>query len=122
MYAMPEASALQSLIGREVGQIALDPHSVQFRLEGGGFIRSDFDIEHVDEDGAVWRYDCVAHTGPPLLLRRLLRKAVSGLQTEGHCLTLTFEGGAELRLFSEIGPYECGVIQLTDDQSNYIVY
>jgi hypothetical protein len=121
MHPIPAASELQALIGREIAQIALDPHSVQFRWDEGGFIRSEFDIEHIDEEGISWRYDCTAHSGPPLKLHRLLQKKVESLEVDELCLTLLFEGGAKLRLFTEIGPYECGLIQLTED-AGYLVY
>ena len=80
-----------------MGQIALDPYSVQFHWEEGGFIRSEFDIEHVDEEGNSWRYDCVAHSGPPLKLHRLLQKKVESIDVEELCLTLSFDSGAKLR-------------------------
>lgn len=123
MHYFPPASELQFLVGKQVSQIALDPHSVQFRWDGGGQITAQWDLEHVDQDGSVHRYDCVAHTAPPLALHRLLNASVSMIDVQPLCLTLEFDGGQLLRLFTEVGNYECGLIQFTENLADgWIVY
>jgi hypothetical protein len=106
---------LQFLVGKELAQIALDPHSVQFRWSSGGQVTVQGEMEHVDDDGTTHFYDCAAHCGAPLLLHRLIQKRVISLEVQPLCLTLRFEDGQLLRLKSDEGPYECVVIQLTDD-------
>jgi len=123
MHPFPPSSELQFLIGKELAQVVLDPHSVQFRWLDGGQITAQHDFDHVDEDGRVHRYDCRAFAGPPLLLHRLIQKKILMLEAAPFCLTLMFEGGQILRLRSEEGPYECGLIQVADDlAAGYIVY
>jgi hypothetical protein len=123
MHPFPTASELQFLVGKELSHIALAAHSVHLHWWNGGVINVTGDIEHVDETGAVHLFDSTAHTGPPLLLHRLIQKKVVMLDVQPLCLTLAFEGGQQLRLRSEEGPYECGVIQFTDDpQDGWIVY
>jgi hypothetical protein len=123
MHEFPPLSELQFLIGKELGQVALDPHSVQFRWSEGGQITVQHDFEHVDEEGRTHVYGCTAHVGPPLLLHRLIQKKVLLVEVQPLCLTLTFEGGQILRLRSEKGPWECGLIKLADDLAgDYIVY
>lgn len=123
MHPFPQASELQFLVGRELSQIALDPNSVQFRWSQGGQITVNDKLEHVDEDGVVHVYDCAAYTGPPLLLHRLLMKKIVMIEAQPLCLTLVFEGGQRLRLGSEEGPWECGLISVTDDLADgWIVY
>lgn len=123
MSPFPAPSELQFLIGNQLSQIALDPHSVQFRWRDGGQITSQYDFDHIDEAGQAHHYDCTAYTGPPLLLHRLIQKKVVTLESEAFCLALVFEGGQILRFRSEVSPYECGVIQFTDNlAAGYIVY
>ena len=123
MHPFPSLAELQFLVGRELGQIALDPNSVQLRWSEGGQITVTGELEHLDECGATHSYDCAAFTGPPLLLHRLIMKKVAMVDVEPLCLTLVFEGGQQLRLMSEEGPWECGVIQFTNDLvDGYIVY
>jgi len=123
MRPFPPSSELQFLVGQELQQVALDPHSVQFRWSSGGQITVQYDFEHVDEDGHKHTYDCAAFTGPPLLLHRLIQKKVVKLEVDALCLTLVFEGGQVLRLRSEQGPYECGLIQFTDNlEDGFVVY
>jgi len=50
-----------------------------------------------------------------LSLHRLLQQSIVELCAESLCLELGFSDGAQLCLFSEIGPWECVVIQFTDD-------
>ncbi len=123
MHKFPQSPELQFLVGRELAQIAFDPNSVQFRWSQGGQITVHGDLEHVDEDRVVHFYNCAAHTGPPLLLHRLLMKKIVMIEVQPMCLTLGFEGGQQLRLRSEEGPWECGLISLTDDRADgWIVY
>jgi hypothetical protein len=123
MHPFPPASELQFLVGKELNQIGLAPHSVQFRWWEGGLITAQGEIEHVDEAGRVHAYDCTAHIGPPLLLHRLIGKKITMLEVQPLCLTLAFEGGQLLRLKSEEGPWECGLIQFGDDLAQgWIVY
>lgn len=123
MHAFPDASELQFLVGKELGQIALDPNSVQFRWSEGGQITVNDKLEHVDENGVVHTYDCASFTGPPLLLHRLIMKKVVMIEVQPLRLTLSFEGGQRLRLGTEEGPWECGLIALTDNLADgWIVY
>ena len=123
MHPFPQSSELQFLVGKELRQIALDPHSVQFRWAEGGQITVTGKIEHVDESGNTRSYDCTAYTGPPLLLHRLILKKIVMLEVQPLCLTLGFEGGQQVRLLSEEGPWECGVIWIGDSiDDGWIVY
>lgn len=123
MHPFPSTSELQFLIGKELSHITIGPHAVQFHWWNGGLINAQYDFEHVDEDRHTHRYDCTAFTGPPLLLHRLVQKQVLMLQADALCLTLMFDGGQLLRFHSEEGPYECGLIQVTDNLADgWIVY
>jgi hypothetical protein len=117
----PPTSELQFLVGREFGQVCLDPFSIQFRFADGGQITVEHRIEHI-QNGSVHSYDCQSQDGPPLYLHRLLQQPIISVEAEPLRLTLTFEDGAALRIHSEIGPYECGQIYPTENRQTSIVF
>jgi hypothetical protein len=109
MYEFPPASELKSLIGETLMQVCLDPHSTQFHFDAS-HITAEFDVEQIEPDGTVWRYEDVAFEGRPVILHRLIGKTVTSIDSEGLRLKIGFDSGAQLHLLSEIGPYECGQI------------
>ncbi len=111
MYQFPAASELSSLIGEMLIQVCLDPHSTQFRLDSG-HITAEYTVEQIDPEGKVWRYDCVAHEGPPIMLHRLVGKTIATVEVEPLRMKIGFADGAQLHFLSEIGPYECGQISI----------
>ena len=120
MYPFPPASELQSLLGEVLAQVSLDPFQVQFRFESGRCLVAAFRIEHVEPNGTVRAYGCEAWAGPPLLLHRLLQHRVAAVAREDLCLTLTFDDGSALRVFSDLGAYECG--QLWAPGGDWVVF
>ena len=110
MYPFPPAADLQFLVGDEIGQIALDPYSLQFRFAAGGQITVGGRIEHIDEAGQTHAYDCQARNRAAIYLHQLLQHRITTVDAEPFCLSMTFENGALLRIFSDDGPYECGLI------------
>lgn len=122
VHPFPPSSELQFLVGKEIGQIALDPWSLQFRFADGGRITVESKIEHIDEEGVPHRYDCQERTGSPLYLHRLLQQPIAAVMAEPLCLTLTLGSGALLRIYSDDGPYECGQIFRSDAQDDLIVF
>ncbi len=123
MCAFPASTDLNFLIGKEVGQVCLDPNSVQLVFWNGGRIHIDYEFEHIAEDGKSYPYDCTAYSGPPLLLHRLIAKSIASFDVTPLRLTLNLNDGQKLVLHSEEGPYECGQIWLGDDPAEgYIIY
>lgn len=110
MHHFPPAADLQFLVGEEIGQIALDPWSLQFRFVGGGQITVEGRIEHVDKGGRTYSHDCQKRTGEAIYLHQLLQNTISAVSAESLCLSLTFASGAILHIFTELGLYECGQI------------
>jgi hypothetical protein len=110
MYRFPPTADLQFLVGEEVGQIELDPWSLQFRFAGGGQITVVGRIDHIDEGGLTHSHDCRTRAGEALYLHQLLQHPIAVVGAEPLCLSLTFANGAILRIFSDLGPYECGQI------------
>lgn len=122
MHRFPPAADLHFLIGKELGQICLDPNSVQLHFWNGGGIQIEHEFDHVLKGEQSYRYDCAADTGPPLLLHRLIAKTIESFDVEPLQLTVIFDDGQRLILHSVEGSFECGQIQLSDDSSEMIVY
>jgi hypothetical protein len=105
---------LQFLVGEVFGQICLDPYSLQFRFAGGGQITVEGRIEHLDSGGLTHPYNCQDPDGQELDLHQLLQRTISAVRAEPLCLTLTFDDRAVLRIFTELGSFECGQIYPPD--------
>jgi hypothetical protein len=113
MHPFPLAAELQFLLGEEIGQICLDPYGLQFRFVSGGKISVQDRIEHLDRDGNVHLHECQARTPTALYLHQLLQRRIIKVEAEPYRLSLTFDDGAALRIFSDNG-YECGQISPID--------
>jgi hypothetical protein len=122
MYEFPTSADLQFLLGKTLGQIALDPWSLQFRFVDGGQITVEGRIEHIDASGLSHPHDCQERTGEALFLHQLLFQAVTEVHTEPICLSLTFADGAILRIFSGLGGLECGQINFLKSGHGYWVF
>ena len=120
MYPFPPASDLQGFVGERLAQVLLDPFQVQFRFGNGRCLVAALRIEHIETSGTVWPYDCSASEGAPLLLHRMLQRSVVRVTQEDLCLTLSFDDGSALRVFSDLGPYEAG--QLWTSGVDFIVF
>lgn len=116
MHPFPSAAELQFLVGEEIGQICLDPYGLQFRFVSLGQISVAWRIEHVARDGQSHAHDCEAQTPEALYLHQLLQHHITKVETEPYRLSLTFDDGAILRVFSEKGRYECGHIWSSENQ------
>ena len=119
MRPFPLASKLQFLVGNELEQICLGFWQFQFTFKSG-HITVEGDLEHVDEAGAVRRHNTDADRVSPLCIHHLLGQKVRSVSVEDFCLTLAFERGDLLRIFSEEGPFECG--QIYDDTGLMTVF
>jgi hypothetical protein len=109
MYEFPPTSELNGLIGETLTQVGLDPYGTQLHFDPS-HITVEHALEQIEPDGTVWRYDCVAAEGPPIMLHRLVGKTVASIECEALRLKIGFENGAQLHLLSVIGPYESGQI------------
>ena len=110
MHPFPPSADLQFLVGETILQIALDPYSIQFRFADGGQITVEGQIEHIDEGGVKHPHDCQKRASEALYLHQLLQHPIAAVGAEPLCISLSFTSGAILRIFSELGPYECGQI------------
>jgi hypothetical protein len=110
MHPFPPTAELQFLLGEEIAQICLDPYALQFRFAKGGHISVEGRIEQLDRDGNSHSHDCQTQPQAALYLHQLLQRRVVRVEGESYCLSLTFDDGSKLRIFSDDGSYECGHI------------
>jgi hypothetical protein len=122
MHQFPPTADLQFLLGETLGQIALEPWSLQFRFGDGGQISVEGRIEHVDAGGLTHSHDCRKRTGEALYLHLLLQHSITAVDAEPLCLSLTFANGAILRIFTELGGFECGQIIFVGSGHGYFVF
>jgi hypothetical protein len=118
MIAFPPASDLSFLIDQTLDQISFAPFSTQFHFEKSRLI-SELAVQQLEPDGSIWDYKCVAGEASPSMLHRLVGKRVVNVSTEPMQLTISFEGGSELRVMTDLGPYEAGHI---DGEGKFVVF
>jgi hypothetical protein len=108
MRPFPPLTELPPLTGEEITQIWLDPFGIKFLFSSKAQLYVESQIEHIEADGTKWCYDCQATAKAPIVLQRLLYQKITALSREDLCLTLTFEGGESLAIYSNLGQYEAG--------------
>lgn len=92
----------------------LDPYGVRFILESEKQIYAETAVVQIEPDGTEWRFDCVGHSGAPVIFHRLLYKRIVTIEREELRLTLRLEDDSILIIHSELGPYESGHIIMRD--------
>jgi len=119
MHPFPETSKLQFLVGKELEQICLAYWQVWFTFDKGQ-ISVEGDFEHVDKAGTVRRHNTDETRSSPFYLHHLFGQKVERIEVEPFRLTLAFDGGDIIRIFSDEGPYECG--QICDEGGKLTVF
>jgi hypothetical protein len=119
MHPFPPAPDLQFLVGQELEWIGLGQWQIQLNFDKGR-IAVEGDLEHVDKAGSVRRHNTDEDRLSPLFLHHLFGQRVQHISVEPFCLTLTFDGGDIIRIFSDEGIYECG--QIYDEAGKLTVF
>jgi hypothetical protein len=120
MYPFPGTADLQDLVGKLIVQVSLNAWSYTFNFDGGGYIHIEHTFEHIDEAGHTHPYGSDDRPAA-IYLHQLIRHRIAAVQSEPFCLSITFENGA-LRIFSKIGPHECGQIQPSNYPGDMIIF
>ena len=95
--------------------VCLGQWQIQFNFDKAS-ISVEGDLEHVDKAGTVRRHNTDQDRLSPLVLHHLIGQKVRLIEVEPFRLTLAFDGGDIIRVFSDEGPFECGQIYDKDDQ------
>jgi hypothetical protein len=119
MHPFPPTSELEFLIGKELQQVSLGYWSFSFSFDAGN-ICVEGDLEHIDSAGVLHRHNTDGDRLSPLYLHHLLGQSVQQITVEPLCLTLQFNRGDRLRIFSDEGQFECG--QIYSDNGTLIVF
>jgi hypothetical protein len=104
MQPFPPMSDLIRFEGDLIAQVRLDPFAVQFAFDSGVTIVAEHCIEQKEPDGTAFLYECVAQSGPPMLLHQLLFRRIVSIKRSELSLTFAFEGGSSLTVFAELDP------------------
>lgn len=115
MYPFPPASELQFLVGKQLELISLGVFGFHFIFDKGS-INVEDDLEHIDSEGVVRRHNTDADRSSPIYVHNLIGQKITLIFVEPFCLSLTFDQGDLLRIYSNVGPYECGQIYDEADQ------
>ena len=110
MRAFGPREELVFLIGETLGQICIDPWSLQFRFESGMNILAEVGVTFVAADGSAGHCD-IGQSMPALpRIHDFLVKPVVDIAASALRLDMTLECGAMLQFHTDIGPYESVVI------------
>lgn len=121
MHPMPPSDVIARFVGDAIAQVRLDPYAVQLAFESMRKIDVNERLEHVEPDGTVWRYSCEAGNGEPIVLHRLLDKRIVAAERDDLAIVFQIEDGSSLSIFSELGPYESGIVWEAD-MKDWIVF
>jgi hypothetical protein len=113
MHPFPPASELQFLVGKELEQISLGFWQFQFHFDKASLC-VEGDLEHIDIDGVVRRHNTDADRLSPIYIHHLLGQKVRLISVEPFRLTLAFDRGDLLHIYSDEGQFECGQIYESD--------
>lgn len=119
MQPFPDRSKLQFLVGNDLDQICLGYWQTQFNFDKAR-ISVEWTFDHVDKAGMARRHNSEEDRLAPLFLHHLLAQKVRSVEVEPFCLTIGFNGGDILRIWSYEGPYECGQIYDEDGRIMFV--
>ena len=123
VFPFPNNADLNFLVGKEVGQIALDPWSIQFRFVDEWQITVQGAFEHTSVDGVTHIHqDGERQDTGAIFIRDILQQKVARIEVERFRLTLFFENLAVLSFLSDEGPHECGQIYHPGFLSDGIIF
>jgi hypothetical protein len=113
MHRFPHPDEVRYLVGCELQTVTLLRWTTRFAFDQAQ-LYVQWAFEHVDGLGKAWRL-CPDGDGlEPVNLRRLCQQKVTTISVEPLTLSLVFSDGDVLKIFTEVGMYECGQIYDAD--------
>jgi hypothetical protein len=110
MQPFPLEPNIPAMVGDSISQVWLDPFAVRFLFESGVQIYAEFKIEQQEPNDNIWPFNCSDRSGEPIVFHRLLYKKIIAVDRLDFRLTLKFDDGSTLSIFSQDSPYESGLI------------
>jgi len=93
-----------------ISQVVINATSVSFLFANDCRIDAGVTLEYVSEDGVRTIHDGEWFDEGPINFHRLLQTPLHKVQTDHLTMTLTFEGGRQLIVHSDLQPYEAGAV------------
>lgn len=93
-----------------ISQIVINATSVSFVFANDCRIDAGIALEYVSEDGVRTVHDREWFAEGPVSFHRLLEIPLHKVETDQLGMTLTFEGGRQLIVHSDLQPYEAGAV------------
>jgi hypothetical protein len=119
MFPFPPVTDLQFLVGKQLDDICLKPFQFHFAF-GTTKIDVGSALEHIDKQGIARRHNTDADKLAPLYIHHLLGQIIRLVLVEDFRLTLAFDQGDLLRIYSNNELYECG--EIYDETGSLIVF
>ena len=117
MHRFPPVDELRYLVGTTLAQITEDPYQVSFLLtndRGGTTLTSEYAFEFRQSNGhaEVHRPEQKSSNFGPCQFHKLLDDIVVGVELSADelQLCLSFAGGSNLTILSDLGGHEAGTI------------
>ncbi|WP_298745563.1 hypothetical protein [uncultured Brevundimonas sp.] len=112
MTPFPPSEKLAFLLEGDssISQIVINATSVSFLFANDCRIDAGVTLEYVSEDGVRTIHDREWFDEGPVNFHRLLETPLRKIETNHLTMTLTFEGGRQLIVHSDLQPYEAGAV------------
>lgn len=112
MTPFPPKDRLAFLLAGDswITQVIINTTSVSFIFANECRIDAGVTVEYVSEDGAKTVHNREWFDEGPITFHRLLETPLYDVETDHLTMTLTFEGGRQLIVHSDLAPYEAGAV------------
>jgi len=115
MWPFPPKEKLTFLVGLELSNVTLQPHTLDFRFTDGTLIQAEYMVEYANGEKVIV-HDIQGDLGP-INFHPLIREQarVLDIDVTEHRLTLRFADNRSITILSvSPGPYESGNIGHVD--------
>ena len=112
MTPFPPSDQVQFLLQGDawITQVIINSYGVSFVFANGCQVDASAAISYTDEHGVETIHDREWFDERAIFFHRLLETPLHGVVTDGLAMTLTFEGGRRLIVYSDLQPYEAGAV------------
>jgi len=102
-----------------ITQIVLNATTISFVIANGCRIDASQSVIYLAPDGSRTVHNKEWRDEQPICFHNLLEKRLLGVTTSGLLMYLTFEGGYQLIITSDISPYEAGAVLDSNSKGFY---
>ena len=119
MRKFPSPQHLQFLLDGDpvVTRVTIDSFQVSLLLGNDWTIVAMEKVVWRTDDGSEQIYDIEWRDAPPVTFHKLLDRSLEAVTTDDLTMTMTFEGGCQLTVFTTVGLYESVLIRNSDGKT-----